>query len=213
MGNCLKYLPPLKKKYRPGESFRNEFETYVGEYSNVIVREQDLSHAMWQDGDIEFLFVDAMKTPQLALAIEKQFFPRMLEGKGVIVHQDFVHYYTYWIHILTFRLRKFFKLLYDIKNSASTAFICEKQIPQEIVNSENFELDALCEEEIEEAFAYSLTLIDPLNSHRVVAAKALLYSQKGEKEKAERIINDEMSSEQKHDGEVLAAYRLITNEL
>ena len=211
MDDCLKFMPPLNKSYRPGESFRGEFEFYVGEYDNVIVREQDLLNAKWEDGYIELLFVDAMKTPQLALAIEKQFFPKVIEGKGVIVHQDFVHYYTYWIHILTYRLRKFLTPLYDVKDSASTAFQCKKEIPQEIVDSESFEIEALCEDEIEEAFVYSLSLIDSLLSHRVVAAKALLYHRKGEREKATRIINDLMSSGQKNDGEVLAAYRLIAD--
>ncbi len=209
MDACITNVSQAKYHYSPGESFRSAFEGNIKDVDNVVIREQDLATAQWRDGDIEFLFVDAMKTPQLALAIQKQFFPMILGGKGVVVHQDFVHYYTYWIHILTYRLRDFLILLYDVKDSASTAFRCRKRIPPDVVQKETFELESICEDEVEEAFSYSLHLINSSLSHRVLSAKALLYFDQGRIEKAESVFREEMSAEEKKDGEVMAAMSLV----
>jgi hypothetical protein len=50
----------------------------------IIVHQQDLTHVQWQNGPIEFLLVDAMKSPQLAGSITHAFFPYLIPGKSYL---------------------------------------------------------------------------------------------------------------------------------
>ena len=49
-------------------------------------------------GPIKILLVDAMKSSELAKAITMNFFPSLLEGV-LLIHQDYKHYFTPWIHV------------------------------------------------------------------------------------------------------------------
>jgi hypothetical protein len=69
-------------------------------------------------GPIEFLFIDAMKSPEVATAIASEFFPHLVRAKGYIAHQDFSHCSTPWVHFLTFRLRDYFSFVADLPQSS-----------------------------------------------------------------------------------------------
>ena len=58
-----------------GGTFLPEFLRRTEKWRNyIVVHEQDLQHARWEHGPIEFLFIDAMKSPEVAGAIASRDF-------------------------------------------------------------------------------------------------------------------------------------------
>src|SRR5437667_8427734 len=58
-----------------GGSFLPEFLRRTQNWRDfIVIHEEDLRHACWEHGPIEFLFIDAMKSPEVATAIASNFF-------------------------------------------------------------------------------------------------------------------------------------------
>ena len=128
---------------------------------------------MLHDGaPIEFLFVDSMKDFDLTSHIARQFFPALVENSSLLLHQDFVHYYTSWIHILMFTLRECFEFLYHIPNSASAVFRVVKT--PSWTPSVNV-LMSYDEKRISQAFAYSRQIISGPMQENIFAAEVMHY--------------------------------------
>jgi len=140
-----------------GGSFLPEFRRRIEKWRDYIVVQQgDLSHAQWNNGPIEFLFIDAMKSPELATTIASVFFPHLILGKSYLAHQDFPHAFTPWIHFLTFRLRNHFRFVEDLPQSS--LFRLEKDLDPSILASD-LAPPAVSPEEIEATFDYSISIV------------------------------------------------------
>ncbi|MEM7505657.1 MAG: class I SAM-dependent methyltransferase [Pseudomonadota bacterium] len=63
----------------------------------VTLHREDLAKTRWTAGPIEILFIDAMKTPETADAILRNFVPALVPGRSIIVHQDYQHWRQPWI--------------------------------------------------------------------------------------------------------------------
>jgi hypothetical protein len=96
--------------YEPGDSFLPEARRVVREYGGgrVELIQADLGVYEWSGGAIKILLVDAMKNEDLAIQIPRNFFPSLVPG-SLLIHQDFKHYYTSWIHVLQYQLRQYFR--------------------------------------------------------------------------------------------------------
>ena len=163
----------LEGRFRPGGSFLPEFRKRIERWRDcVVVHIEDLREARWSGGAIEFLYIDAMKSPKVAGAIAFNFFPHLIPGKSYIAHQDFPHYVTWWIHILTYRLRDSFRFVADLPQS--TLFRLGREIEPQLLNSD-LSPAALSAAEIESAFDYSLRLVGKDKKANVIAAKAMAY--------------------------------------
>jgi hypothetical protein len=172
--------------FSPGGSFLPEFLRRTEPWRDYIVmHEEDLGHAQWQGGSIEFLFVDAMKSPEVAVAIASTFFPHLVPGQSHVAHQDFPHAFAPWIHFLAYRLRNHFRFIEDLPQSA--LFRLEKQIAPELLRG-NLTPAAVSPDEIEAAFDYSLKLVRGDKKANVVAAKAMAYVDRGEFGRAHEIM-------------------------
>ncbi len=95
-----------------------------------------------------------MKTWELANTIIHDFFPALIPGRSIVVHQDFCHHYTYWIHLTMYRLRDYFEPIYDIPFSASLVYRHIKPIPEDLLKA-TYKLESFSEDEINAAFEYS----------------------------------------------------------
>jgi hypothetical protein len=116
-------LPKVFCRYLPGESFLPEARRRVESYHEVVeLIKADLKSHVWTGGPIKLLLVDAMKNRALARAITMSFFPSLTE-QSILIHQDFKHFYTPWIHILQYRLRKHFRAIQDVPASGTLAFV------------------------------------------------------------------------------------------
>lgn len=169
----------VEGRFISGESFLPEFLRRTEKWRDcIVVHDEDLAQAQWRDGPIEFLLVDAMKSPETASAILRGFFPHLLPGQSYVMHQDFAHCDTPWIHLLAFRLRDYFSVVADVARSATSVFRCEKA-PGGFDLEMNLSLSSCSEAEIEAAFDYSLDLVTDDKKPNIIAAKAMAYLERG----------------------------------
>jgi hypothetical protein len=176
----------LEGLFRPGESFQPEFMRRTLQWcDSIVVHQEDLSQARWTGGPIEFLYIDAMKSAKVATAIASNFFPHLIPGQSYVAHQDYPHYVTWWIHILTFRLRDHFSFMADLPQS--TLFRLKREIDRELL-TRDLSPGALLPTEIDAAFDYSLELVGSEKKANVIAAKAMAYVARGQFARADEIL-------------------------
>ena len=168
------FLPEFLKRTEPWRDY-------------IVVHQEDLSQTRWDDGPIEFLFVDAMKSPATATAIASTFFPFLIPGRSYLAHQDFPHAYTPWVHFLAWRLRHHFRWVAEMPQSS--LFRLEKEIEPELL-SKSLEPRAMAPDEIEAAFDYSLSFVSDDKKANVIAAKAMAYVGRREFNRADEIMGD-----------------------
>lgn len=174
----------LLKKYKPGDSFLDEFERRIKKYSTYIeVYPGDLGQIGWNDQEIEFLLVDAMKSWKLTSEICRKFFPFLIPGKSLVLHQDFGFFGTPWIHLINYRFRDYFDFHYDVPNSSSIVLKYTSPIPPEKLEFE-YSFDSFTEEEVESAFNYSLEIASKEKRSAIVGSKVMFFALQEEFEKA-----------------------------
>jgi len=84
----------------PGDSFRGRFDANVAGFGVPhVVHEGDIADIGWADGPIDVLFLDVLKTWELNDAVVRDFFPSLVPGRSVIVHQDYGWGWQPWIPI------------------------------------------------------------------------------------------------------------------
>lgn len=170
---------PYEGKFRPGDCFYEACLNHTKPWKDRITfYPGDLNQFIWNEGPIEFLFIDAMKSWELAVNIPRQFFPSLIPRVSTIVHQDFSHFGTYWIHLLMFRLREYFEPDKDIPSSWSYVFRYQKEIPS-IFYTTDLSLSSFSLEEIYEAFQWAANLVPLEKRCQILGAKVICLLQKG----------------------------------
>jgi len=66
---------------------------------NVCLHEGDILDQQWPGDPIEVLVVDAAKTAMLADHIAASFYPALIPGRSILVHQDFLHRIQPWLPV------------------------------------------------------------------------------------------------------------------
>ncbi len=179
---------PLAGRFAPGASFREDFEQRCTPWRDRIdVRTCDLAAFEWTEGPIEFLLVDAMKSWPLANAIARTFFPHLIPGVSLVVHQDFSHYYTSWIHLQMARLRDCFEPVADLEGSCSLVFRLTRPIPAPLLLGELTFAD-FSDSEIDEAFALSRRQVAAAKHPAIEAARLMTYLHAGRAEKTAALL-------------------------
>lgn len=181
--------------YHPGESFLPEARRLAHDWGGdgIELIEADLALYEWKDGPIKILLVDAMKNESIASQITTSFFPSLMPG-GLLIHQDFKHYYTSWIHVIQHRLSAYFRLDASVPGSATVAFEVIAPIPREAVGQAT-DLVTISDDEVDASFRHSLDLIGPDDCVNIAAAHVMQYVHLGRKDRAL---------------EILEAYRALT---
>ncbi|WP_244329307.1 phytanoyl-CoA dioxygenase family protein [Tolypothrix sp. PCC 7910] len=175
----------LEGKYQDGDSFVEEFIERIHPWNHLIqVYPGDLNRIGWDKHPIEFLFIDAMKSWELANSILRNFFPSLIPGLSLVVHQDFAHFYEVWIHLIMYRLRDYLVPLEDHPFLySSKVFRYIKAIPEELLQN-FYSLASFSEEEAEAAFDYSLAITPKRMKSNVAAVKVMYFIQVGNVERA-----------------------------
>ena len=174
----------LAGKYSEGDSFVEEFRRRTKQFAPYIeIREGDLKKIGWTKAKIEFLLVDAMKNWDLANAIVRDFYPSLVPGESIILHQDYAHFFTPWIHLLQWRFRENFELAGEVPKSQSVIFRYKNKIDDELLNK-NYSFETFSDAETDAAFDYSLSLVSTEKQPNVAAAKVMWFLHQNEREKA-----------------------------
>jgi hypothetical protein len=179
---------PLEGKFREGDSFLSEFNQRTAAWNEYFsLHVGDLKTAPWTDGPIELLFVDAMKWPDTAAFIVKNFYPHLRPGISLVAHQDFGDFFTGWIHLIHYRLRDYFEFFQEVKKSATVVFKLKTAIPSALLDQDCF-LEHASHEEITAAFDYSASLVSGSMQERIAAGRAMAHLHRGEPEFAKKVI-------------------------
>ena len=165
----------LEGKYQDGDSFLDEYLQRIAPWRDLVeVCPGDLTEIGWQRGNIEFLFVDAMKSWELTNSIIKNFFPYLVEEFSLVVHQDFAHFYTAWIHLVMYRLREYFSPVDIPSLYPSKVFRYLKQIPESLLET-IYSFDDFSRDEVEAAFDYSMAITPEKMQPNIMAAKVMYF--------------------------------------
>lgn len=165
----------LEGKYKDGDSFLEEYLERINPWNHLIrAHPGDLTETGWQQREIECLFIDAMKSWELTTSIIKNFFPYLIPEVSMVIHQDFAHYYTSWIHLIMYRLRDYLVPIEHPFIYSSRAFRYVKRIPKEVLQN-SYSFASFSEAEVEAAFDYSLEITPKKMQPNILAAKVMYF--------------------------------------
>ena len=183
----------LSGKYKKGDSFLPECIQQIEPWKHQIkLYPGDLSQIGWCGDPIEFIFIDAMKSWHLANSILRDFFSCLIPNHSVVVHQDFAHFGTYWIHLIMYRLREHFQPIHDISDSWGVSFRYLKKIPDALLQ-ESYSLSCFDRYEIHDAFEYSRSMVSPNKIAQIIGAKVIALLELGDFDQAELALDQAIS--------------------
>jgi hypothetical protein len=126
---------------RVGESFRPRYDTHLSRFDLPHdVHEGDITQDGWDGGPIEVLFLDVLKSWQINDSVLRDFFPALVPGRSVIVHQDYGWGDTPWIPI-TVELLRDSLVLVDWMEWGSHVFFVEGELPADVLENGVADLD------------------------------------------------------------------------
>jgi hypothetical protein len=116
-----------------GDSFRERFDANVVRFDLPHdVQEGDITEIGWSGDPIDVLFLDVLKSPEITDAVLRDFFPSLVPGRSVIVHQDYGWGWMPWVPI-TVELMRDSLVLLDSMEWGSHAFLLRDDVPAELV--------------------------------------------------------------------------------
>jgi hypothetical protein len=125
------YLRPAGLPYGAGDSFRAEFDRTTRAVAPLLrVEEGDIQRIGWTGEPIEILFIDVAKDWDLNEVLLRDFFPRLIPGRSVVVQQDFVFHFCPWVAVTMEHLADFFEYLGFVEH-CSTVYLNTRRIPPE----------------------------------------------------------------------------------
>jgi hypothetical protein len=110
--------------------FLDVFHDVVGDYGRLVhVYKGDIVTAPKVDGPIAFLFVDILWSWRTnAVAIE-EWYPRLVAGKSLLVHQDFVYPFYPWLPITMEYYSEYFEF-FDYAEYSTAIYRVKKPFPR-----------------------------------------------------------------------------------
>jgi hypothetical protein len=178
-------------------------------YADVVeLHREDLTQYAWQGGPIKLLLVDAMKNWDLARSIATSFFPSLSKG-SILIHQDFNHFFTPWIHILQYRLREFFRFRREIAKGWTVAFDTVAPVPPEAA-ARAADFRAVPDAEFEAAIDYAMSLVGAHGRIAVAGAHVAFFVHRGRPGKAREICDAHCAAGVPMTGEFASAVTFLT---
>ena len=111
-------------------SIFKDFLNLNGEHTDYVVPcPGNLLQMQWGSKPIEILHIDAAKDWTLNGWIVSKMFPALIPGTSIVLQQDYIHYYEYWVIITMEYFKDKFKHIYTIFGSTA-AFRCIEQITE-----------------------------------------------------------------------------------
>lgn len=116
-----------------GESFESELRRNIEPVKDLVdLRIGDFMDATALDRPIEILFLDILKAANLSRHAFQLFYPHLIPGQSLVIHQDYFFDELPWIKTHQERLADHFEYVGEIGSSA--VFLCRKKIPQAAVD-------------------------------------------------------------------------------
>jgi hypothetical protein len=124
---------------RQGQDLEPVFRSNLSGLLELVVSHKgDLASYAWSGDPVEILFVDAAKTSQTLVFIINYYFPWLIPGRSVLIHQDFICSECPWIHISCEVLKDYFQYL-DSPDDGTICFVPTKSIPPGVLPDNYFD--------------------------------------------------------------------------
>lgn len=170
------HITPFSQIKKAG-SFRRAFDTNTRPLQKMIcVAEGDVAKYRWDGRPIEILFIDVAKTAALDEHLIREFYPHLIPGQSLLIHQDFLWCETPWLILSMDHFSEYFEVLDDLPY-ATRIFRCIKKIPSEVAAAWSFEKISF--EKGEEAFARTRESMMPDWIPNLLLNQARFAQQKG----------------------------------
>ena len=125
----------IAQDFRPitrGERYLDIFTAQTSAYADIIrAYPGDFLTQKWRGLPVEILFIDIAKTSDLCAHAVREFFPCLIPGRSVVVHQDYYHCWHPHIHIGMEFLSEEFELVDEYVSYQSRLWMLRKAIPAE----------------------------------------------------------------------------------
>ncbi len=165
----------MEGRFRAGDSFLGAFKAQIEPFQHLIsVHPGDLLSASLFPEPIECLFIDIMKNWDLSNVVIQNFISNLIPGIATIFHQDYAHYYTPWIHLIMYRLRKYFKPLRCITYSSTVIFKYDLAVPSSLIELRQ-SFQSFSRDEFEGAFDYSLSITPKTMWPGILASRVMAF--------------------------------------
>jgi hypothetical protein len=152
---------------------------------HVRVYRGDITSMSWCGRPIEILFLDICKNKRIWQHILKIFYPSLIPGVSVVVHQDYHHPLLPFIHVAQERLSPYFEFV-EAKCEDSAAFRLVERIPERVFNEvAAYEFDYFTEVKLIDS---AIERLHGQNRH-IRIAKAQLLRQNGRVSEARALID------------------------
>lgn len=199
---------PLEDIPQGGEFFSRFIETTAPWKERIEPSRCDIMTYKWSGKPIEFLLVDLMKSWDTAQVVVEQFFPWLLDRDALVVHQDFLHFYTPWIHLVMFRLRHSLSPVFEVPESCTIVFRKDGSLDFDACRHAT-DFDDVAADEVVETFAWSESIITKNSRAALQAAKAMFFCHYADRER-KRTGSDQVAS--KWLERAITEYRAIQSE-
>jgi hypothetical protein len=180
---------PLERVFKDGDDFYPLYLHTIKDALDLVVPHQvDLSSEKWADGPIEFLVVDAMKNEALLRNIQDSFFPLLMRKRGILMHQDFMHFYEGWIHVAMYQLRDCYVPVCVLPDAGTVIFRCRKEPSRRELDFPR-SVNELPVELIEGAYSWALRIVPEEHRDKIAAAHTMMYVHRADWEAAGRLLD------------------------
>jgi tetratricopeptide (TPR) repeat protein len=123
----------LRRTLSVGDSTRSIFDSQVARVRDMLdVHAGDFHMASWPGRPIELLMVDIAKSEELGKHVVEIFFPNLIPGASIVIHQDYHHPWLPHIHVVMEYLADYFEIIAP-RVDDSAVFLYRKAIPPGIL--------------------------------------------------------------------------------
>lgn len=125
----------INENFHPIEengSYLDIFQQQTQRYAAIIeAHPGDFAAQRWNGSDIGLLFIDVAKRPHLNAHLIGDFFPSLMPGRSIVIHQDYYHCWHPYIHYSMEYFGDAFELVDELVLNQSRVWRLVKPLPAE----------------------------------------------------------------------------------
>ncbi|MGE4318223.1 MAG: hypothetical protein AB7E96_04885 [Deferribacterales bacterium] len=165
----IKYVD---KEFPTDGDFLSLYYKSVDGYNEYLnVNKGDFTTAKWLGHPVEILFIDIAKNTELNGTAIREFFPALMPGRSVVIHQDYHHPSLPFIHVTMEYLSDHFTIVNE-KTDYSILYLNTSKIPAEKLKKAA-DYDFTPEEKLE-YMNRAIAKISPAQRTNILLAKLIL---------------------------------------
>jgi hypothetical protein len=120
-----------------GDSFAPVYRRLVAPYRRFLhLHEGDVLHAPYEGAPIEILFLDICKSWEINAAVLRTFFPCLVPGRSLLVQQDYLHHFAFWLVLTMDWLTDYFEPVGRVAEGHSVLYRHTRRIPDHVLHAD-----------------------------------------------------------------------------